>query len=77
MERKGSMMNGQPLSALQLLFMVMLSVGLMNHVIIIPFMLEAAHRDAWNRRLGSVGVFARLAAAALFHHPTTERRAAV
>ncbi|MDF9297928.1 GerAB/ArcD/ProY family transporter [Geobacillus stearothermophilus] len=48
-------MNGQPLSALQLLFMVMLSVGLMNHVIIIPFMLEAAHRDAWIAALGALG----------------------
>ncbi len=48
------MMNGQPLSALQLLFMVMLSVGLMNHVIIIPFMLEAAHRDAWIAALGAL-----------------------
>ncbi|EPR28770.1 Spore germination protein XB [Geobacillus sp. WSUCF1] len=54
MERKGFMMNGQPLSALQLLFMVMLSVGLMNHVIIIPFMLEAAHRDAWIAALGAL-----------------------
>ncbi|WP_339264617.1 endospore germination permease [Geobacillus sp. FSL K6-3411] len=48
-------MNGQPLSALQLLFMIMLSVGLMNHVIIIPFMLEAAHRDAWIAALGALG----------------------
>nr|WP_031409709.1 endospore germination permease [Geobacillus vulcani] len=48
-------MNEQPLSALQLLCMVMLSVGLMNHVIIIPFMLEAAHRDAWLAALGALG----------------------
>ncbi|MBB6282431.1 GerAB/ArcD/ProY family transporter [Geobacillus subterraneus] len=48
-------MNGQPLSALQVLCMVMLSVGLMNHVIVIPFMLEAAHRDAWIAALGALG----------------------
>ncbi|OXB87907.1 spore gernimation protein [Geobacillus uzenensis] len=49
------MMNGQTLSVLQVLCMVMLSVGLMNHVIVIPFMLEAAHRDAWIAALGALG----------------------
>ncbi|MGG3822196.1 GerAB/ArcD/ProY family transporter [Geobacillus thermodenitrificans] len=49
------MMNAQTLSTLQLLFMIILSIGLMNHVIIIPFILEAAHRDAWIATLGALG----------------------
>ncbi|WP_445614198.1 GerAB/ArcD/ProY family transporter [Geobacillus sp. YF-1] len=48
-------MNEQPLSILQLVSMIMLAVGLMNHVLIIPFMLEAAGRDAWLSALGAFG----------------------
>ncbi|AGT31081.1 spore germination protein [Geobacillus genomosp. 3] len=40
-------MNGQPLNVIQLLSVIMLSTGLMNHVLVIPILLEASHRDAW------------------------------
>ncbi|USG66720.1 endospore germination permease [Brevibacillus ruminantium] len=39
------MQNG--ISFIQVVFILMLSNGLVNHVIIIPHMLEAARRDAW------------------------------
>jgi spore germination protein KB len=39
--------NHNSLSAVQLACVFMLSIGLMNHVIVIPLMLEAASRDAW------------------------------
>lgn len=47
-------MNGQPLNVLQLLCMVMLSTGLMNHVLVIPILLEASHRDAWIAAVGAL-----------------------
>jgi spore germination protein KB len=39
--------NNHSLSAIQLACVLMLSIGLMNHVIVIPLLLEAASRDAW------------------------------
>lgn len=39
------MKNG--ISFIQLIFILMLSNGLMNHVIVIPILLDAARRDAW------------------------------
>jgi len=47
-------MNRQPLSVWQLLCIVMLSAGLMNHVLVIPILLEAAHRDAWIAAIGAL-----------------------
>lgn len=35
------------MNTIQMLFVLMLSIGLMNHVIIIPVLLEIAGRDAW------------------------------
>jgi len=35
------------ITPIQSYMIIMLSVGLMNHVIIIPLLLEASKRDAW------------------------------
>lgn len=40
-------MNNRSLSTVQLVCIFMLSIGLMNHVIVIPLLLDAAGRDAW------------------------------
>lgn len=47
-------MNRQPLNVWQLLCIVMLSVGLTNHVLVIPILLEATHRDAWIATVGAL-----------------------
>jgi spore germination protein KB len=39
--------NHNSLSTVQLACVFMLSIGLMNHVIVIPLLLDAASRDAW------------------------------
>ncbi|MFG6119798.1 endospore germination permease [Thalassobacillus sp. B23F22_16] len=41
------MMKDEPISYLQLLFLIMMSSGFYNHVIIGPPILDAAKRDAW------------------------------
>ncbi|EZP76822.1 spore germination protein [Parageobacillus genomosp. 1] len=40
-------MNNTRLNTVQLVCVFMLSIGLMNHVIVIPLLLDAAGRDAW------------------------------
>ncbi|NUK31399.1 endospore germination permease [Parageobacillus sp. VR-IP] len=40
-------MNHTPLNTVQLICVFMLSIGLMNHVIVVPLLLDAAGRDAW------------------------------
>ncbi|MEJ8546846.1 endospore germination permease [Brevibacillus borstelensis] len=49
------MKNG--ISFVQLVFILMLSNGLMNHVIVIPLLLDAARRDAWLSVLGVVPLY--------------------
>lgn len=39
----------------QIICIFMLSMGLMNHVIVIPLLLDAAHRDAWISALLTLG----------------------
>jgi spore germination protein KB len=39
--------NNRSLSIVQLVCVFMLSIGLMNHVIVIPLLLQASGRDAW------------------------------
>jgi spore germination protein KB len=39
--------NNTPLNTVQLICVFMLSIGLMNHVIVVPMLLDAAGRDAW------------------------------
>ncbi|MBB3908039.1 endospore germination permease [Anoxybacteroides rupiense] len=49
-------MNHYPLSIVQVLFIFLLSVGLMDHVIVIPLLLDAAHRDAWISAILTLGL---------------------
>lgn len=46
-KRKVSAVNNTPLNTVQLACVFMLSIGLMNHVIVVPLLLQAAGRDAW------------------------------
>ena len=41
------MNNSRPIHILSLFFITLLSIGMMNHVMIIPMLLGAASRDAW------------------------------
>ncbi|WP_027410423.1 endospore germination permease [Anoxybacteroides tepidamans] len=49
-------MKGYPLSIVQLAFVLMLSIGLMNHVIVIPLLLDVAKRDAWISAILTLGL---------------------
>ena len=40
-------MNDEQITAKQVIILVMLSTGLVNHVMVIPVLLEVAWRDAW------------------------------
>lgn len=46
-EKSGGKPMKNGISFIQLIFILMLSNGLMNHVIVIPILLDAARRDAW------------------------------
>lgn len=48
-------MNNNPLNIIQLICIFMLSIGLMNHVIVIPLLLDAAGRDAWISAIIALG----------------------
>lgn len=50
-------MNYNLLRAKEVFFIMVLSTGLFNHVILIPMLLEAAARDAWLSVLASVFPF--------------------
>jgi spore germination protein KB len=39
--------NNTPLNTVQLICVFMLSIGLMNHIIVLPLLLDVAGRDAW------------------------------
>ncbi|WP_278342565.1 endospore germination permease [Parageobacillus thermoglucosidasius] len=49
-------MNSTPLNTIQLICMFMLFIGLMNHVIVVPLLLDAAGRDAWISTIIALGV---------------------
>ncbi|ANB60877.1 endospore germination permease [Anoxybacteroides amylolyticum] len=49
-------MKAHPLNIVQIACILMLSIGLMNHVIVIPLLLEAAHRDAWIAAILTLGI---------------------
>lgn len=40
-------MKDATLTFFQVVCMLMLTIGLMNHVIVIPVLMDAAKRDAW------------------------------
>ena len=40
-------MENQKITVLQVIFIIMISTGLMNHVIVIPVLLDKSGRDAW------------------------------
>lgn len=61
-------------SALQAIMMMMLTVGITNHVFIIPAMLQAAKRDAWFSVLLSVIPFAVFTLLLLFISGRTRTR---
>ncbi|WP_274365518.1 GerAB/ArcD/ProY family transporter [Paenibacillus thermotolerans] len=49
-------MNNSSISFVQLVMIMMLSTGLMNHVIIIPILVDTAKRDAWISVLAAGGL---------------------
>jgi spore germination protein KB len=50
-------MEGQKITVLQLFFIILISTGLMNHVIVIPVLLDKSGRDAWIAVLGAGAIF--------------------
>ncbi|MFD0677920.1 MULTISPECIES: GerAB/ArcD/ProY family transporter [unclassified Paenibacillus] len=50
-------MNPQRFSFLQICTILMLSIGMMNHVIVIPVLMEVSGRDAWISVLAATIVF--------------------
>ncbi|GAA3407727.1 endospore germination permease [Paenibacillus hodogayensis] len=48
------MQSSRKISVLQMYMVLMLSIGISNHVLLIPILLEAAKRDAWVGALASI-----------------------
>ncbi|WP_160645245.1 GerAB/ArcD/ProY family transporter [Chengkuizengella marina] len=49
--------NGDLISSTQLMFLMITSVGLINHVLIIPVLLSTAHRDAWISVMMNIAIY--------------------